>query len=163
MKYFWRFTHSSIISWSNVSCSVSTSYWPLFANRTNYRFLIMAFHFQIVHSLMIVKDFLGKKIGSKFSSAASFPDTFCWLVSFRSKENFKLVLNRVSHKHTKIGNIGIRGFTKWKQEIQWGLNTEPLQFRSHTLLSELAWHVLGRGSLNWLLFMQHLILGLEMI
>ena len=98
------FTYSSIISWSNVSCSGSTSYWPLFANRTNYRSLIMimAFHFQIVHSQMNVKDFLGKKMGSEFSSAATFPDTFCSLVSFRSKEDLNLVLNRVSHKHTKL-------------------------------------------------------------
>ena len=49
----------------------------------------------------------------------------------------------------RICNIGIRGFIMWKQTIaetkcylQWGLNWEPLQFKSDALPSELTGHFL---------------------
>ena len=48
-----------------------------------------------------------------------------------------------------------------KYYLQWALNLEPLPFRSATLLSKLAWNLLVRLSLNWILFQQHLILELR--
>ena len=70
----------------------------------------------------------------------------------------------------KIGNDGkgIRGFTKRTQQeiqqncyLQWELNLASLRFRSNTLHSELVWHIFVRGSLNCLLSLHHLILGLR--
>ena len=76
--------------------------------------------------------------------------------------------SRAFHKLDKIGsntNIGIRGFTMWKQKIPVtkcynpppprGLNpglcltSDP---KSNTVLSELVWHVLLRRSLNFCLW-----------
>ena len=58
-------------------------------------------------------------------------------------------------------NIGIKGFTMWKQKKisnkmlpQWVLIPWTSDSKSNTLLSELIWHVL-------LLFMQHLVFGLR--
>ena len=66
---------------------------------------------------------------------------------------------KVFHKLDEIfnnANIGIRGFTTWKQQIpvtkcysQWVLNPWASDSKSNTLLSELIWHVLLRRSLNF--------------
>ena len=62
------------------------------------------------------------------------------------------------HKNGNNGNIGIRGFTTWKQNIQWKMlptvGTEPRPLitsdsKSNTILSGLTWYMLIRRSLNF--------------
>ena len=61
-----------------------------------------------------------------------------------------------THNIGNNANIGIRGFTTWKQKkstdkMLLQVRTEPMtsDSKSNTLLSELTWHVLLRGSLNF--------------
>ena len=53
------------------------------------------------------------------------------------------------HKLDEIGNIGIRGFTTWKQKVsatkcylQWWLNWRTLPVSSDALIFQLNWHLL---------------------
>ena len=66
-----------------------------------------------------------------------------------------------THNIGNSANIGIRGFTTWKQKnqvtkcyLQWRLNPDlwlTSDSKSNTLLSQLIWHVLLKRSLNFCL------------
>ena len=50
-----------------------------------------------------------------------------------------------------------------KSYLQWGLNIQPMGCESNAFPTELFWHVLIRGSLNWLLFKYYLTFWIWMI
>ena len=69
------------------------------------------------------------------------------IVSFICRVFFEM------HKNGNNANIDSRGFTTWKQKIQWkmlplvGIEPKPLitsDSKFNTLLSELSWHLLVR-------------------
>ena len=55
-------------------------------------------------------------------------------------------------KDVNNGNDSIKGFYSSKKSyLRWGSTWRSLDQESNAYATELAWHVLFRGSLNWLL------------